>query len=302
MADVGGPGTFRASAEPGKDGRAPASPETVDSALDGPPPRSTWPIYPGPPDSVTDGVAPTLALAAPRRWTWTSAVIGTAVAVVAATVSIVTATIVAVPESVNPITRPRVVVPSVWSQVDPSLTAGVVVVAGAAEADGIVMTSSGVVATSYSRINGDSHPPADGFDLRIATDRQGTFPAAITHADATSDIAFVSASGFTPSRVAKPGTPVHVGDVLTLLDDQGGSQPVLGIGVTVTATEQTCSRVGSKAHPTGFQFSLNDATAEPGAALVRADGTVVGMYFGGNDATHHYAIPIADVVKAMPGR
>lgn len=303
MADLSEPETFPTPTDAGEDVRAPGASDHIDSDLGSPASVSGWPIYTGPPDSVTDGVPPRSAPSAPRHnGLWTAAVVGTVVAVAAAAVGVVAATIVPAPQAAIPVTGPKVIAPAVWSPVDPSLTAGLVVVSGAAEADGIVMTPGGLVATSYSRINGDLHPPADGFGLRLTPDHQGVFPASITHADAAFDIAFLSATDFTPSRVARPGTPVHVGDVLTLLDDQGGRQPVLGIGVTVTATEQTCSRVGSKAHPTGFQFSLNDATAEPGAALVRADGTVVGMYFGGNDATHHYAIPIADVVKAMAGR
>ena len=123
----------------------------------------------------------------------------------------------------------------------------------------------------------------------------------IVRADAKADIALVRAAGLTPAGVARPGAPVRVGDTLILLDDQGGRLPVVGIEVTVTASSHTCSRAGSTARPKGFAFTLPVATAEPGAALVRADGTVVGMYYGGDDATHHCAIPIADVVDLARG-
>lgn len=264
-----------------------------------------WPTWPGPPDAVTDGLPSAPAPTAPpqRSGKGAAAVIGTAAAVAAAVASVVAATLSGAPTSVVPAQRPEAVIaPPVWSRVDPSLTSGLVVINGAAEADGIVMTADGLVATSYSRITGDSRPPTDGFRLWVEADGQESLAASIIRSEANSDIALLSAPGFNPSRVARPGTPVHVGDVLTLLDDQGGRHAVQGIGVSVTATNQACSRAGSKAHPTGFQFSLDTATAEPGAALVRADGTVVGMYFGGNDATHHCAIPIADVVKVMTKR
>lgn len=199
MADLSGPETFPTPTDAGEDVSAPVASDPIDSDLGSPSSVSGWPIYPGPPDSVTDGVPPTSAPSAPRHnGLWTAAVIGTVVAVAAAAVAIVAATIVPAPQAAIPITEPKVIAPTVWSPVDPSLTAGLVVVSGAAEADGIVMTPGGLVATSYSRINGDLHPPADWFGLRLAPDHQGVFPASITHADAAFDIAFLSATDFPP--------------------------------------------------------------------------------------------------------
>lgn len=247
----------------------------------------SWQVYDGRPESVADGVsrlpAPTRR---PHRWPW-------AVAGVAAAAAAAVASVAVIPAGPGAEPRPRgVVAPATWQPVDASLTAGAIIVNGGAEADGIVLTSAGLVATSYSRIMGDLRPPED-FGLSI----DGR-PATVVTAGEATDIAILSAPGFVPDSVAKPGTPVRAGETLTLLDVQGGGLPIVGIGVTVTAIDQICSRAGSTARPTGFQFSLDVATAEPGAALVRPDGTVVGMYYGGNDATHHYAIPIPDIVEA----
>ena len=302
MADDDRPVAVNQTPQPREHGEA-----FADSPFSSVAPGRIWPTYPGPPDGVTDGMAPEPAELTPSRRGWNGklAVVGAAAAVVAAVSSVVAASVVGAPTAAVPAQRPQpVIAPAVWSRVDSSLTSGLVVVSGGpgAEADGIVMTAEGLVATSSSRITGDLHPAADEFPLWVEADGQESLAASVVHTDAATDIAFVSAPGFVPSRIATPGTAVRVGDVLTVLDDQGGRHPILGIGVTVTAIDKTCSRAGSKAHPTGFRFSLDTATAEPGAALVRADGTVVGMYFGGNDATHHCAIPIADVVKAMRTR
>ena len=252
-----------------------------------------WPVYDGAPESVSDGVAPIPGPPGrPRRWPWAMAGLAVVTIVISSNLS---------GTSSGPVPEPgpaAVVAPAAWGRVDPSLTAGVVTVHGGGEADGIVLTSTGLIATSYSRIRGDSRPPTDGFELRVAVDGHDAVPATIVGTNEDADLALVSASAALPLSVATPGSPVRVGDVLTLLDDQGGNQPIVGIGVTVKATDRVCSRAGSMARPTGFGFSLSVASAEPGAALVRADGTVVGMYYGGDDAAHHCAIPIADILQA----
>lgn len=262
----------------------------------------TWSVYSGSPEPVSDGVehAPTPRPRRGRPWGW-------AIAGVAAAVAIpVTTRLVTTPADSAAQARPRaaaVIAPDRWSKVDESLTAGLVVVSGgASEADGIVLDSTGLIATSYTEVSGNTLSPPQGLDLRVVPDGHDAVSGTIVHADADADIALVRASESVPTSVARTGTPVHVGDVLTLLDDQGGRLPVVGIGVTVTAIDQTCSRAGSAARPTGFRFSLPVASAEPGAALVRADGTVVGMYYGGDDATHHCAVPIADVLRAARHR
>lgn len=247
----------------------------------------SWQVYDGRRESVSDGV-PCAPAPAPRmpRWPWAVAGVAAAAAVGVVAVAVVTST--------GPASRPgsnAVVAPATWQRVDASLSAGAILVSGGAEADGIVLTATGLVATSYSRIMGDQRPP-DEFGLNI-----DGLPATIVAADEASDIALVRAPGFVPESVAKPGTPVRVGERLTLLDNQGGGLPIVGIGVTVTATDGVCSRAGSTARPAGLQFSLDVATAEPGAALVRSDGTAVGMYYGGNDSSHHCAIPIAAVLE-----
>lgn len=193
---------------------------------------------------------------------------------------------------------PAAVAPAQWGRVDASLTAGLVTVHGGAEADGVVLAPE-LVVTSHSRSRGDQRAPEDGFALRAAADGRSAVGAEIIGVDEATDIAVLRAPGLNPHGVARPGGTVDVGETLTLLDDQGGRQPVVGIGVTVTGVDQTCSRAGSTSRPRGFQFSLQMASAEPGAALVRADGTVVGVYFGGDDATHHCAIPIADVLAVL---
>lgn len=298
MADPRGDGSLDAPWDPVDAAYWPDD-QPVNSAETAP----TWSVYDGRPESVSDGVEsmPSPAPGLQRRWPWAVAGVVTAAGVLAAAIIIVGATVVVTPRSEGTESHEApVVAPAQWQRVDPSLTAGLVIVNGGAEADGIVLTSSGLVATSYARIMGDLRPPADGFQLLVAADGQDAVPATILRSDAATDIALVQAPGFVPPSVAKPGTPARVGDTLTLLDDQGGNQPVVGIGVTVTATNHVCSRAGSTGHPRGFQFSLEVASAEPGAALVRPDGTVVGMYYGGNDTTHHCAIPIADLLEAIP--
>lgn len=257
-------------------------PSTTASSPSEAPAAASWPVYDGRPEAVSDGAPmPVPAAAPPRQPAWLWPIVGLVGAMV------IGSELAGIPRPTPTAPEPRspdAVAPGWWVPVSPELTAGAVVITGAAEADGIVLSSSGVVATSYSRITGERRPRE--FDLTILA------------ADSDTDIALVDWGGV-PSSVAKPGTPVQVGDTLSLLDAQGGRQPVLGIGVTVTATDQVCSRAGSDARPVGFAFSLDVATAEPGAALVRDDGTVVGMYYGGDDATHHCAIPIADVMEAM---
>lgn len=297
MADLRG-ASYDASEDPADETSRPDDP-SLRSAMTTP----TWSVYDARPEYVSDGVPPIPAPAPGlrRRWPWAVAgVVVTAAVVVAAAATNVGATVVVTPKGQGSESHQApAVAPAQWNRVDASLTAGLVVVNGGAEADGIVVTSSGLVATSYARIMGDSRPPADGFQLYVAADGQDAVPATIVGSDVAADIALVRAPGFVAPSVAKPGTPVRLGDRLTLLDDQGGKQPVVGVGVTVTATDHLCSRAGSTAHPRGFQFSLDVASAEPGAAIVRTDGTVVGMYYGGDDATHHCGIPIADVVEAV---
>lgn len=264
------------------------------SSSTGPPTADAiWPVYDGRPGEVSDGTAPVPATAPQQPPSWWWAVVGfVGVTVIMVGFGGVLRSTRTVPQP----PPPDAVAPGWWSPVSPALTAGAALVSGAAEADGIVLSSSGVVATSYSRIKGERRPR--DFQLDVVADGEG-WDATLLVADEDTDIALIRVSGSAPSGVANPGTPAQVGDTLTLLDVQGRRQPVLGIGVTVTATDQVCSRAGSEARPVGFQFSLDVATAEPGAALVRADGTVVGMYYGGDDATHHCAIPIADVVEVM---
>lgn len=87
---------------------------------------------------------------------------------------------------------------------------------------------------------------------------------------------------------------------LTLLDDQGEGQPVVGYPITVSGTDRPCFRSGAAmiSRPKGFEFSLPLPTAEPGGAVVRDDGTVVGMYYGSDDDPH-CAVPIEDVAEAV---
>jgi hypothetical protein len=288
MADRRGHGFFGRPRDPIDEVLAQDDPRPGDTA-----PR-TWTIYDGRPETVSDGVEPMPSPAPPSRRVWSWTVTGLAAAVVVAVVA------VSMPATQEAGTQPAgAIAPAQWGRVDASLTAGLVTVHGGAEADGIVLAPSGLIVTSYSRIQGDQRLPADGFQLLAAVDGQDAVAAEIAGFDGPTDVALVRAPEFVPASVARPGGAVHVGDTLTLLDDQGGQQPVVGVGVTVTATDQTCSRAGSTARPTGFRFSLQVASAEPGAALVRADGTVVGMYFGGDDATHHCAIPIADVLEVV---
>jgi hypothetical protein len=254
-----------------------------------------WPVYDGHPETVSDPPRPVPAARRGRRWAWPAAAAATAVVVLAG----VGLRLAPAPQEPEPGQPLAVAPPAQWGRVDPALTRGLVVVVGGAEADGLVVTGDGLVATSYTRIMGDRHPPADGFALRVAADGHDALPATILGTDEAADIAILQVPGFRPASVVSPGGPVRVGETLTLLDDQGGRQPVVGVGVVVTETGRTCSRAGSPARPEGFRFSLAVASAEPGAALVRADGTLVGMYYGGDDASHHCAVPVADLLRVV---
>lgn len=255
----------------------------------------TWTVYDSRPEPVSDGVeaTPVVAPRPRRRWPWA------VTAVAAAVVAVVAVRAVPTPAGLDAERPPAAAAaPERWGQVDAGLTAGLVTVHGGGEADGVVLAGE-LIVTSRSRIQGDQRPPADGFALQAAADGQSAVGAKILGVDEATDIAVLEAPGLNPHGLARPGRTVGVGETLTLLDDQGGRQPVVGIAVTVTGVDQTCSRAGSTAHPSGFQFSLQVTSAEPGAAVVSAYGRVVGLYFGGDDATHHCAIPIADVLAVL---
>jgi hypothetical protein len=191
-----------------------------------------------------------------------------------------------------------------WAPVDAALTAGLVrvLVTANVEADGIVMTRDGVVATSYARLVGlnGSAAAIDAVELRVVADGGMPMRADIIGFDASRDIAVLRVPGYTPASVARLGAPAKQGERLTVLDDQGGDQPIVGHPVTVGALAQRCSRVGAAmiGHPSGFQFSLDLATAEPGGAIVRDDGSMAGLYFGG-DSNPRCGVPIADVAEVV---
>ena len=182
-----------------------------------------------------------------------------------------------------------------WEPADASLTAGLVrvQVTPSLEADGLVMTKDGLVATSYARVAG-------GKELAVIVDGGELMSATVAGFDATKDVAVLKVPGFHPASVARPGTSARVGDALTLLDDQGDDMPVTGVDVDVDSVQQPCTRTGAAmiSRPTGFRFALDIRTAEPGGAVVRDDGTVVGMNYGGDDLTQ-CAVPIADVQKVV---
>lgn len=191
-----------------------------------------------------------------------------------------------------------------WSPADASLTAGLVRVRVTAnvEADGIVLGEDGLIATSYARLVGlnGSAMAIEAVELDVIADGGMPMRARLIGFDASRDVAVLRVQGYTPASVAKVGKPVRTGDELTLLDDQGEDQPIVGAAVTVTAVKQPCTRNGAAmlGRPVGFQFSLEVPTAEPGGAVVRDDGTVVGMYYGG-DSNPRCAVPIADVAAVV---
>jgi hypothetical protein len=264
-------------------------------------PDLAWPIYQpdGDHSGGTVAINPVRPPAPPRR---------PRRVLIAIVTSVVVAGVVVVGDSWLGVSRFDASVPQAavvqWTKADPALTAGLVRVqiTAANEADGIVMTKDGLVATSYSRIAGIGGSPKNITDIELRVTSDGGVPmkAEIIGFDAAKDVAVLRVPGFVPSSVAKPGAAVETGSALTLLDDQGESLPVMGHPVTVNATNQSCSRTGATliSRPSVFQFGLDVATAEPGGAVVADDGTVVGMYYGG-EGDQHCAVPIADVAQVV---
>jgi putative serine protease PepD len=193
-----------------------------------------------------------------------------------------------------------------WTRANSAGTAGLVrvQVTPTVEADGIVMTRDGLIATSYARLVGlgGSAASINDVQLRVVPDGATPMRAEIVGFDAAKDVAVLRVPGFRPTSVAKPGAAVKAGSDLTLLDDQGLNLPITGLPVTVTATNQPCSRSGAAiiGRPKGFTFALDAAlaTAEPGGAVVSSKGALVGMYYGG-DADTHCAVPIAEVAEVV---
>ncbi len=191
-----------------------------------------------------------------------------------------------------------------WTPAAPSLTAGLVrvQVTASVEADGIVMTKDGLIATSYARLVGlnGSDASVNQAELNVFADGGLPMRAQIIGFDASKDVAVLRVDGYQPASVATLGSPAKAKDALTLLDDQGEGQPILGYPVSVSATNRPCSRQGAAmiSRPRGFQFSVDSSAAEPGGAVVRDDGSVVGMYYGG-DSDLRCAVPIADVAAVV---
>jgi S1-C subfamily serine protease len=267
--------------------------------------RADWPVYEAG-STRRDGVDDTDP--APRRrrpWGLVAAVAGVSAALIGAGVTLAggpsaeTASV----SRAKPAPEPKPFVYE-WSQADASLTAGLVRVRVTAdvEADGIVLGEDGLIATSYARLVGlnGSAAAIEAVELDVIADGGMPMRARLVGFDLSRDVAVLRVQGYTPASVAKAGKPVRKGDALTLLDDQGEDQPIVGAAVKVAAVNQQCSRSGAQllSRPEGFQFSLDTATAEPGGAVVRADGTVVGMYFGG-DSNPRCAVPIADVAAVV---
>lgn len=176
-------------------------------------------------------------------------------------------------------------------------------VTASVEADGIVMTDDGLVATSLARVVGLGGGDAmvNKVELNVVLDGGLPMRAEIIGFDASKDVAVLRVPGFTPSSVASIGTPVEKGDALTLLDDQGEGLPVAGLPITVTATDQPCWRGGAAmiSRPQGFQFTVPIDAGEPGGAIARADGSVVGMYYGGDSEDAHCGVPIEEVAAVV---
>lgn len=266
---------------------------------------STWPVYDAEADR-RDGIDDVDPPPPRRPWGDLIAVVITSLVVAAIGVGVVRSRDRPAAESPTDVSAPKPFVPDgpQWTRVASSLTAGLVrvQVTATVEADGLVMTTDGLIATSYARLVGlnGSAASIDAIELNVIADGGMAMRAEIVGFDLSRDVAVLRVPGYTPSSVAKLGTPVRKGDLLTLLDDQGGDQPITGYPVAVSATKQPCSRIGAAmiSRPRGFQFSLDLATAEPGGAVVRADGSVVGLYYGG-DNNPHCAVPIADVAAVV---
>ncbi len=265
----------------------------------------TWPVYD--PDVRHDGVndvSPPPPPRHPRRLLIAISAVSLVVAA-AGVGSIVLRSRATTTRQVSPTSvRTPVVTGPQWTNAAPSLTRGLVRVQVTAnvEADGIIMTKDGLVATSYARMVGLNGSDLDISKVELNVIADGGLPmrAKLIGFDATKDVAVLRVDGFTPSATAKLGSPAKPKEALTLLDDLGEGQPVWGHPVSVQATNQPCSREGAAmlSRPRGFQFSIDSSEAEPGGAVVRDDGTVVGMYYGG-DTDRKCAVPIADVAAVV---
>lgn len=264
-------------------------------------PAPVWPGY-DPQAGDVEGVHD----AVPRRGRRERVVAACASLVIAAAgVCVVVARGAGVPVASEPGgSEPKPVSGPQWTPVDPSLTSGLVrvQVTATVEADGIVLTKDGLVATSYARLVGlnGSAASIEAVELNVVADGGMPMRAEIIGFDASADVAVLRVPGYTTASVATLGTPVKRGEELMVLDDVGVGQPVVGYPVTISATKQPCSRMGAAmiSRPTGFQFSLAVASAEPGGAIVRDDGSVVGMYYGG-DHDPRCGVPIADVARVV---
>ena len=185
-------------------------------------------------------------------------------------------------------------VSDVWLPADAGLTSGLVTVQTSPTdaTNGIVMTPGGLVATSYGLASRATH-------LTVTVDGGQAMPATIAGFDAAKDVAVLRVPGFNPSGVARMGTAVSTGDTLTLLDDRGDGLQPLGLDVHVWKTDQYCVRMGAETISGGFWFNTVDPIAESGAAVVRDDGTVVGMFYGGDKGATRCAVPIASVQRVI---
>lgn len=265
-----------------------------------------WPAYgtgPADADGVDDGVPATV----PPRRTHSAAGLAPLLAIVLAGIGIGTVAAGQGSQPTSPVVsrpQPAVHAGPQWRPVDPLLTTGLVrvEVTAAFEADGIVMTEDGLIATSYARVAGffDSFGAVEAIELDVVADGGMPMPAEIVGFDAARDVAVLRVPGYTPASIAQLGTAVGEGDELTLLDDRGEGDPVVGYPISVTATDQPCSRPGAAmiSRPRGFRFQLDVASAEPGGAVVADDGSIVGMYYGGDDGPH-CAVPIDEVAEVV---
>lgn len=271
-------------------------------------PSPPWPAYDaeaGRLDQVDDAVPAVLPR---RRWAGVVAIVATSFVVAAAGAGVLLSRqrpADVAPQAARVQPMPMRPAGPQWTPDGLPPAAGLVrvEVTATVEADGIVMTDDGLVATSYARLAGLGGGDAmvNKVELDVVADGGLPMRAEIIGFDASRDVAVLRVPGFTPSSVARTGTPVKNGDALTLLDDLGEGQPVVGLPVTVTATGQQCWRSGAAmiSRPEGFRFAVPIDSAEPGGAVVRDDGSVVGMYYGGDAEEAHCAVPIAEVAAII---
>ncbi len=224
-------------------------------------------------------------------------------------------------EPVRPATSPTATTTTARTAPSDAQTLGVVLIgtrtgAGEAAGTGMVLTSTGEVLTNYHVVNGST-------EVAVEIPATGeTYTATVVGHDATKDVALLQlqdASGLatiTPDRDA-----LGVGDTVTAVGNAGGGGELVAASGTVTALEQEVTVSDDNGGTeTLVGVIQTDAGAQPGDSggpMFDAQGEVVGMTTAGSQTvtrgprgvrgssapqavtTTSFAVPIADALAVV---